>query len=88
LAKVYRIEILAAATKQLRAIPHADAKRIAQRIDALAHTPRPDGVTKLSGNLAAYWRLRVGQYRIIYEIRDDTLIVTVVTVGNRRDVYR
>mgnify|MGYP001580816136 FL=1 len=56
-------------------------------MDALAATPRPKGVKKLTGTDDLY-RIRVGDYRIVYQIHDDRLIVLVVRIGHRRDVYR
>ncbi len=62
-------------------------RRIAAAIDRLAVDPRPSGVRKLTGadNL---WRIRVGDYRIVYEIEDDRLVVLIVRIGHRRDIYR
>ena len=72
--------------KDLRQIPKKDVARILKRIDALKAEPRPSGVEKLSGQ--EKYRIRQGVYRILYEIRNDELIVVVVKVGHRRDVYR
>ena len=72
--------------KDLRQIPRKEVARILKRIEALRVEPRPPGVEKLSGQ--EKFRIRQGVYRIIYEIRDDKLIVVVVKVGHRRDVYR
>ena len=72
--------------KDLRQIPNKDVARILKRIDALRADPRPPGVEKLSGQEKC--RIRQGVYRILYEIRNDELIVVVVKVGHRRDVYR
>ena len=72
--------------KDLRVSPKQDVKRIMQRIRLLADDPRPVGCEKLSGK--EFYRVRQGAYRIIYEIKDDRLIVLVVKVGHRRDVYR
>jgi len=72
--------------KDLRALPKADVKRILRRIDALAEDPRAEGCEKLAGSDC--YRVRQGMYRIIYQIRDEILVVVVVKVGHRRDVYR
>ena len=72
--------------KDLRSIPNKQVARILKRIDALKVEPRPPGVEKLSGQ--ELFRIRQGVYRILYEIRDDQLIVVVVKIGHRRDVYR
>ena len=61
--------------------------RLLDAIELLAHSPRPDGVKKLTSTENA-WRIRVGDYRIIYSIEDDILVVTVVRVAHRREVCR
>ena len=84
----YTVEILRRAEKALRAL--TDRKlylRIREVIDALAVEPRPHGCTKLSGAKNIY-RVRVGDYRIIYQIEDDRLLVLVAEIGHRREVYR
>jgi len=82
----YRLVSRQSVTKDLRAVPKQDVARILKRIDALAEDPRAVGCEKLSGQ--ERYRVRQGQYRIVYEIADQVLIVTVVKVGNQRDVYR
>ena len=67
-------------------MPSKDRQRIVTRIGLLADNPRPVGVEKLSGD--EKYRIRQGDYRILYEIVDDRLVVTVVRIGNRREVYR
>lgn len=83
----YRIEIKRLARKVLLALPQAYRSRIAEAIDALANDPRRPGTRKLAGSESLY-RLRVGDYRVVYEIEDERLIVVVVKVGHRREVYR
>ncbi len=83
---VYELIVRKSVSTDLRAIPKQDLERILARIAALATDPRPPGCEKLSG-LERY-RLRQGRYRILYEIEDARLTVTVVKVGHRRDVYR
>jgi len=73
-------------SKDLRDLPKRDVASILKCIRALAEEPRPVGCEKLSGQ--ERYRVRQGDYRIIYEILDDVLIVTVVKVGHRREVYR
>ncbi len=73
-------------TKDLRPIPKADVARILRRIEALQENPRPPDCEKLSGQ--ERYRVRQGVYRIIYEIADEKLIVTVVKVGHRKSAYR
>ena len=75
------------AARDLRRIPKRGVVRILSRIRSLMTEPRPRGVEKLAGQQQRY-RLRQGRYRIIYEIQDEELIVVVVKVGHRRDVYR
>jgi mRNA interferase RelE/StbE len=82
----YNVLIKRSAAKELEDLPEKDRRRVAARIGALAENPRPPGCEKLSG--AEKYRLRQGNYRILYEIVDRDLIVTVVKIGNRRDVYR
>lgn len=83
----YRIELKPSAAKALAGIPHPDRLRIARRIDALAGDPRPAGAVKLAGEDELY-RVRVGDYRIVYQIQDRVLMVLVVRIGHRREVYR
>ena len=82
----YSILITKSAVNELANVPAKDRQRIVTRIGSLADEPRPMGVEKLSGD--DKYRIRQGDYRILYEIVDADLIVTVVRVGNRRDVYR
>ncbi len=81
----YRIVFKTSVAKDLRRIPNTDVRRILDRIETLAWNPRPDGCVKLSA-LERY-RVRQGVYRIVYEIADTDLIVQVVKVAHRRDVY-
>ena len=73
-------------SKDLKDIPKQDVQRILERIDALRDDPHPSGSVKLSGR--EYYRVRRGNYRIIYEVQDTQLVVIVIKVGHRRDVYR
>lgn len=73
-------------SKDLKDIPKQDVQRILERIDALRDDPHPFGSVKLSGN--EYYRVRQGNYRIIYEVQDTQLVIIVIKVGHRRDVYR
>jgi mRNA interferase RelE/StbE len=82
----YTVEILRAAQHQLARVDRRDLPRIISAIGDLANDPRPPGSKKLSGRPA--WRIRVGDYRVIYEIQDDRLLVLVVTIRHRREVYR
>jgi len=82
----YNVRIKRSAANELEGIPLNDRRRIVHRIESLGTDPRPPGCEKLSGD--EKYRLRQGDYRILYEIVDRELIVTVVKIGNRRDVYR
>lgn len=81
----YAIEIIRSAQKQLSKIERQEQKRIIENIRNLAENPRPPGCKKLSGRSA--WRIRIGAYRVIYEIYDDHLLVLVLTIGHRREAY-
>ena len=81
----YEIVFKRSVYKDLKPIPKADVKRILERIDSLADDPRGPGCEKLSGQ--ERYRARQGVYRIVYEIEDDRLIVIVVKVGRRGQVY-
>ena len=83
----FRLIFRRSAVRDLRRIPKRDVARILSRIRALTTEPRPRGVEKLVGQQQRY-RLRQGRYRIIYEIQDEELLIVVVKVGHRRDVYR
>lgn len=83
----YTLQILPAAERALAGLDKPLRARIGARIDALATNPRSSGIKKLHDQDNA-WRLRVGEYRVIYEIHDRRLVVVVVKVGHRRDVHR
>jgi mRNA interferase RelE/StbE len=83
----YRIEVKRSAAKALKKIPKAEQKRIADKIDSLAEDlPNPD-TTKMKGN-NPFHRIRVGDYRIIYDIQEDILLIMVLKIGHRKDIYR
>jgi mRNA interferase RelE/StbE len=77
----------AAAQRELATLPRAIARRIAAAIEPLAADPRPAGVRKLAGGSGEGWRIRVGDHRVLYEIRDAELLITVVKLAHRRQVY-
>ena len=83
----WRILFTRRAEREFVAVPERDRARLGRRIDALATDPRPSGVKKLGGAEDLY-RLRSGDYRVIYLIEDRIITVTVVRVGHRRDIYR
>jgi len=82
----YRLTFKKSVTKDFRSIPKDDVARILIRIRALVDDPRPMGSEKLSGQ--ERFRVRQGMYRIVYEIQDEELVIIVVKVGHRREVYR
>jgi mRNA interferase RelE/StbE len=84
--KSYRVEIVPAVRKQIKRLPKADKGRILDVIESLAKDPRPHGYKKLVG-YSKFFRYRVGNYRIIYQIDDDVLLVSVLEVADRRDAY-
>ena len=82
----FSIRIKESAAKELRRVAKPDRARIVAAIDRLAETPHLG--TSLKGDLRGLRRLRVGDYRVVYEVRDDELVVLVVRVAHRRDAYR
>jgi mRNA interferase RelE/StbE len=84
----YEIRITDAAAKELDALPRRkDRQAIVSRILRLAENPRPPGCAKLSGHEELY-RIRQGRYRIVYTIEDDRLVVIVIRVADRKEIYR
>ena len=83
----YRIEFKPSAAKAFSQLPKNIQKRIAAKVNTLADNPRPRGVEKLEGRENRY-RIRVGDYRVTYEIHDEVLLVLVVRIGHCREVYR
>ena len=82
----YRLEVKRTAAKEIADLPKADCRRVVAKIQLLARDPRPHGCEKLSG--AEKYRVRQGDYRILYEIDDSAKAVTVVKIGHRREIYR
>ncbi|MBI3838161.1 MAG: type II toxin-antitoxin system RelE/ParE family toxin [Planctomycetia bacterium] len=83
----YAIEFLPSADRQLQRFPAEIQRRIVRAVETLADEPRPPGAVKLAGT-ESVWRIRVGPYRVLYEIHDKRLLVLVVRVGHRKDIYR
>jgi mRNA interferase RelE/StbE len=84
---VYTIELKPSAVRDMQRLPHSIRKRLAQKIDALGKDPFPRGSTKLEAT-DDLRRIRVGNYRVIYQVRQEVLLVLVVRVKHRGDVYR
>jgi mRNA interferase RelE/StbE len=82
----YEVRLAPAAVRQLRKLDPPGRRRVQAAIDLLAEDPRPPGARQLVGG-AGEWRVRTGDFRIIYDIRDRELVVLVIKVGHRRDVY-
>lgn len=83
----YRIEIVRSAEKTLFSLPKPFVPKIVKAIQDLATTPYPSGCRKLSGQKNTF-RIRVNVYRIIYEVHDDLILIKVLKIGHRKDVYR
>lgn len=83
----YEIVVQPSAARELRKLPREIRKRIGRKIDELADEPRPPDAKVLQGS-EGFLRVRVGDYRIVYTIREKALIVLIVRIGHRREIYR
>jgi mRNA interferase RelE/StbE len=83
----YRIEFTPRAEREFKSLDGSVRGRIKQRIDSLAENPFPSGIKKIEGEEELY-RLRVGDYRVLYQVKGRILLVLIVRIGHRRDVYR
>jgi mRNA interferase RelE/StbE len=84
----YEIEFLPGAARQLEKLPISGRNLVANAIDGLSEEPRPDGAKLLSGTSGErIWRLAVGDYRVLYQVNDSVLLVLIVRVADRREVY-
>ena len=88
MVKKYGIEIKKSAVKSITSLPSSIKKRLWEAIEELAENPRPDRCRKISGLETNRYRIRVGDYRVIYRIYDDILLILIVRVGHRREIYR
>ena len=84
---MYNIVFTTSAEKELQQLPEVDINRIIQRIENLANVPKPTGVRKIKGK-QGLWRLRSGNYRIIYSIFQNQLTIEIIRIRHRKDVYR
>ena len=82
----YKVYIKPSAVKEIESLPKKDRSRVVERIKGLAADPRPPGCEKLTSE--EKFRIRQGRYRIVYSITDKELVVIVVKVGHRRDIYK
>ena len=83
----YQIKVQPSAARALKKIPKPDRKRIGKKFDKIAEKLPPRKETKMKGN-NPFHKVRVGDYRIVYEIQDNVLVILVVKIGHRKDVYR
>ncbi|MEX0822748.1 MAG: type II toxin-antitoxin system RelE/ParE family toxin [Balneolaceae bacterium] len=82
----WNLQIERKAQKALKKIPNPYKANLIQAIDQLSDNPRPDGCKKLKGN-DNLWRIRINDYRIVYQIRDEQLLILVILIGHRKDIY-
>ena len=85
---IYRVQFLPYAKREFDKLPGAIKGRVWRAVHALAREPRPSGAQLLAGTRRPTWRIRIGDYRVLYEVHADSLIVLVVGAGHRRGVYR
>ncbi len=85
---MYQIEIKSSAEKYLSKIPYKYHEKVKEKIDGLARNPFPPGCKKLKAPEKDQYSIRAGQYRVIYEVHEDELLILVVKIGHRKDVYR
>ncbi len=83
---MYKIELTKSAEKGIKSIAKSAIKRVSSKIDSLAENPRPQGSKKLKGE--ELWRVRIGNYRVVYFIKDIVKIVEIVRIGHRKDIYQ
>ena len=83
----YEIEVSRTAEKQLRKLPRSDQERVIRKMLALADHPFPPGARKLTGYEDVY-RVRVGRYRVLYSVSGRSLVIIILKIGHRRDIYR
>ena len=85
----YRVRLTPSARDALSSLPIGAQRRVVRSMESLESNPRPRGATLLEGSTdRRIWRVRVGDYRVLYEIRDAELVVLVIRIGHRREVYR
>lgn len=84
----YAVYLKRRAERELRNLPQNIRTRVDVRLEALANNPRPPGVVKLSGETDSHWRIRVGEYRILYQIDDSRHLIEIYRIKHRRHAYR
>ncbi len=85
---MYKIEIKSSAEKHLSKIPYKYHKKVKEKIDELASSPFPPGCKKLKALEKDQYSVRAGKYRVIYEVHEENVLVLIVKIGHRKDVYR
>ena len=85
---IYKVLFKKSAAKELAALSAVEAPKVRNAIAQPADNPRPEGVKKLKGSIEPLWRIRIGNYRVIYAIDDIIRIVEIRNVGDRKDIYR
>ncbi len=83
----YEIVFSKSSLKELHKIDRPDIRSILDKIEQLAIDPRPNGAMKLKGSKKALWRIRIGNFRVIYSIEDIVRIVQILAIGDRKDIY-
>ncbi len=86
--KRYAIDFTPSAVKELARLPRKEREAVGLKIDSLAVNPRPQWAAMTKGTLQGLWKFRVGNYRVAYSIEDDRLVVLVIAVANRKEIYR
>ncbi len=84
----FTVEVSPAARRQLRNLDRSVQRRVLRRLEALGMSPRPPGVVQLTSPAGPLYRVREGDWRIVYRVEDDKLLVLVVRIGHRSEVYR
>ncbi len=85
--KLYQVVVGKIASKELKKLPKREVQRIFPKIKNLSSQPRPDGCKKLKSQNEDLWRIRIGDYRVIYSIDDSVNIIDIRRIGHRRDIY-
>ena len=85
---IYEVRISNSAAKEIQNLPKQEIKKVVSKIEGLAENPRPVGCKKLEGTKEKLWRLRSGNYRIVFAIEDTIKIVEVRSVGDRKQIYK
>lgn len=87
-AMSYQVSIRSRALKDIEALPLKTARQISKAIDGLANNPRPQGCKKLKGEQEYIWRIRAGDYRVLYTIEETIRVIDIRRIGHRKDVYK